>query len=139
MFTIPYIKMSREAKEIQENWKKRELDRITDIDGTKQGYLTFNTHWIARIISSEDFLEEYIWLPRVDQLQEMLICKYPEGQCPSYKFRDMVREFYEFVEIQFNFYSMEELWLGFVMGKLYNKIWNGQDWEPIDLDEKVGC
>ena len=48
---------------------------------------------------------------------------------PNYK----VWDFYGFVmgveNHRENLYSMEQLWLMFVMKEKYNKEWNGKDWE----------
>lgn len=89
------------------------------------------------------FPSNSIWLPRQDQLQAMLGDKFDD--CV-----DMLERFYwswaayktdeehpwrEFIEprdkekILKDFTSMEQLWLAFIMGEKYNKIW--------DSDKKV--
>jgi hypothetical protein len=65
--------------------------------------------------------EKVIWLPRQDQLQEML------RETEYY----LTWNFYEFVmkSIEPNERrSMEKLWLLFVMKEKFNKTWNGSDW-----------
>lgn len=67
-----------------------------------------------------------LWLPKQDQLQEMLNYRYPVNYAislgrwceglPTSKYN------------QVNLYSMEQLWLAFVMKEKFNKIWNGEDW-----------
>jgi hypothetical protein len=79
-----------------------------------------------------------IWLPRQDQLQAMI---------PGYTFIDLVQciwdEFAEYdgdgsifatPEDLKNITSMEQLWLAFVEHELYQKTWNGEDWQAIDLN-----
>lgn len=79
-----------------------------------------------------------IWLPRQDQLQKMVLKKYKKG------FRrnnteegypiSFVEDFAQFVRccVAQNYdsvkWSMEQLWLAFVMKEKYGKIWNGEDW-----------
>ncbi|MCK5236306.1 MAG: hypothetical protein KAR06_04895 [Deltaproteobacteria bacterium] len=66
-----------------------------------------------------------VWLPRQDQLQEMV----SDGDCAY----DLFHRF----EIWVNCYdaeisqlelSMEQLWLAFVMKEKYNKVWKGEEW-----------
>jgi len=72
-----------------------------------------------------------IWLPRQDQLQEMV--------APKEDVQHLLLHFYNRVGALFNekdkpwlqFKSFEQLWLAFVMKEKYNKIWNGKDWEKI--------
>ena len=78
-----------------------------------------------------------IWLPRQDQLQEMV---------PEYSHFGLVGAFYDFVFCPQNpdrtkgdeakyvkdypkqFTSMEQLWLAFVMKEKFNKRWDGEMW-----------
>lgn len=85
-------------------------------------------------------LDDCIWLPRQDRLQEMI--KKPEESAYGLTVRLL-----EFIDTQgfgkdrtaskdINFIlnivramSMEQLWLAFVMHEKFNKTWNGEDWE----------
>lgn len=71
-----------------------------------------------------------IWLPRQDQLQDMIFeshelnynkSMYPQIEC-----------FYNFSVSMYKYKyppnSMEQLWLAFVMKEKFNKTWNGTDW-----------
>ena len=67
-----------------------------------------------------------IWLPRQDQLQEMV--------CGGWGLQTICTRIEEFskasdggVSITIDG-SMEQLWLAFVMKEKYNKIWNGEEW-----------
>ena len=89
-----------------------------------------------------------IWLPRQDQLQEMV---FKDRVCLHYQGRELIKDFYIFthpedgLEAMFihssinktiskkcgyisQFTSMEQLWLAFVQKELYKKTWNGTDW-----------
>ena len=65
------------------------------------------------------------WLPSQDDLQKMVFDKSA--------FRTSAI-FWNFCiskssVIDGNTYSMEQLWLAFVMKEKYNKVWNGKDWK----------
>lgn len=59
-----------------------------------------------------------IWLPRQDQLQEML------GG-----FGDASNLLIDFVEDVQAHRSFEQFWFSLVMQEKYNKVWNGEDWK----------
>ena len=72
-----------------------------------------------------------VWLPRIDQLQEMI--KTPELEDPFC----MCVAFYKWwSEAKANwdndpdngYSTMEQLWLGYVMQQLHGKKWNGDEW-----------
>jgi len=72
---------------------------------------------------------EWAWLPRQDQLQEILWGN--NFSLPNAE----LKVFYESVHYQNEgkyykkFTSMEQLWLAFVMKEKYNKTWNGKKWQ----------
>ena len=63
--------------------------------------------------------DECIWLPRQDQLQEMIGCK-----AGNHKITML-----DFVRKAEYFYSLEQQWLGFVIYRLHNKKWSGSEWK----------
>ncbi len=70
--------------------------------------------------------QEGIWLPRQDQLQEMI----DNGWTG-----DLIRRFY-FWGKEYGFQtkaidSMEQLWLAFVMQERHKKHWDGEKWQHI--------
>lgn len=82
----------------------------------------------------EDFIENLIWLPRQDQLQEMVIGN-------GNKFKNHIHALNFFIDFQYDeefdekkedyiikYASMEQLWFAFVMKEKYNKVWGGEDW-----------
>ena len=68
-------------------------------------------------------LEECIWLPRQDQLQEMIQDRFqrPQDLCV------VALELFRATAVGYCS-SMEQLWLAFVMKEKYNKIWKEKDW-----------
>jgi hypothetical protein len=105
-----YIEMCEAAEEIQElEFIRDENSSFFDGDSFENGGYQ-------------------IWLPRQDQLQEILGI----GNFSTVGLIDAFR-----VEI-FNFYrdkytSFEQLWLQFVMKRIYNKIWNSEtkNWDSV--------
>ena len=90
---------------------------------------------------------EYIWLPRIDQLQEIMseslwemIDKFadwlPIGNSVEYGVIGSVC-WAKHKEYTSQFTSMEQLWLAFVMKKKYNKIWNGEEWVVQEVYVKI--
>jgi len=70
-------------------------------------------------------INNVIFCPRQDQLQEMLKDKYAWSK----KFpHDLIWDFSSFIQDNEKINSMEQLWLAFVMKEKFNKIWNGEDW-----------
>ena len=116
-----YIKMCYEAKELQD-----------------RDFVYFMTH-------PKEYVGEYncehggvmTWLPRQDQLQEMIKFEPWEGQTTSlhrlfFKFREFVQndDADTWWDFKGDFTSMEQLWLAFVMKEKYNKVWNNAQWIP---------
>jgi len=74
-----------------------------------------------------------IWLPRQDQLQEMVDANHLDNHRYSNR---MVIQFFPIVmptcdieecaKVKIN--SMEQLWLAFVMKEKFNKTWDGKNW-----------
>ena len=65
----------------------------------------------------------FIWLPRQDQLQEMM---HGEDYLDDY---ELSKDFVEYIEMTaYNRETIEQLWLAFVMKEKHNKTWNGEEW-----------
>jgi hypothetical protein len=129
-----YILMCSKAQEIQDN---KPNDFYTD----NHNYLSIGES--SGKINEIDGMQEkgdIIWLPRQDQLQEMLKSvewfyneNNPSGMMDSLYYIYMCcsssNEF-NYTEYVKQFKSFEQLWLSFVMNEKYNKIWdkNKQEW-----------
>ena len=119
-----YINMCEQAVEIQKKWVSELGDFYTT--NVSIGMEEYNTYVFMGLLD-----EGFIWLPRQDQLQDMLREKYPN----HYMFlKDMIIGFrnWFFEEDLFmgmeHFDSMEQLWLAYVMHELYSKQWSGTEW-----------
>ena len=67
----------------------------------------------------------FVWLPRQDQLQEMIV----NPTLNISEFSKWALEAIENADYYMQFDSWEQLWLGFVMKKKFGKAWNGEEWE----------
>jgi len=132
-----YVEMCRKAVEIQELWKPEAGDwTLSHRDGVKPldsitislaGLTPFGANG-ARIRS------DMIWLPRQDQLQEM-VCS---------DIRILIDSFVDCfngiacIKLSsgmknsglhiIDFDSMEQLWFAFVMHEKHGKKWDGEEW-----------
>jgi hypothetical protein len=70
--------------------------------------------------------KKVVWLPRQDQLQEMVKLEREN----NYFLLDRFNSFVQTVSISQNLLlkSLEQLWLAFVMKEKYNKVWEGGKW-----------
>jgi len=145
--TETYIKMCN-CKEIQERYNPDEFSFLFDYTlkdnyGDKRyiGTREYNIPQLPKIqqvfVAYDGYEWLCIWLPRQDQLQEMVIGKgvlvgdwldildhfvMSEGGLFDFFDEHRIGETYNYTK------SMEQLWLAFVMKEKYNKIWNGEDW-----------
>ena len=116
--TKKYIEMCAKAKEIQELWVEKQrngdwLEWYDDIRKTTYvGIYTFD-----RILVHPRL---HVWLPRQDQLQEMVISDFDDVQ-------DMFYNFGRWIYNEPN-KTAEQFWLGFVMDNKYEKRWDGKKW-----------
>ncbi len=122
--TKQYILMAEKAEEIQKAWKPIIGDVFMGSDDVMPG------RSYAIYIGILENKETSIWLPRQDQLQEMIDWNNYGSYHTSLKVA-MLEEFYKTVKISIEpeDISMEQLWLAFVMKEKYNKVWTGQDWK----------
>jgi hypothetical protein len=144
-----YIEMCEKATDIQQNWLNHDTEG--DFAVPSKTVRSYNGFWELQpnkvlIVGNDD---EYdltitkqgdinktgaIWLPRQDQLQEMVGVKTAGDleDCGLLKGWDdgsgwAAIDGYRDSRIFDNF-SMEQLWLAFVMKEKYNKTWDGVDW-----------
>ncbi len=125
-----YIKMCEKAEEIQNEWYQHTSDT--------RDFIWCPTHRKLWAVLQQGYLCEKnkpcttkgIWLPRQDQLQEMVHFTCSKG--------DVQRLLRYFIERSPDVQSMEQLWLAFVMKEKYNKTWKGTDWVS-DLGSRLYC
>jgi len=95
-------------------WEGSELCEYlapSELEGVAYLYSACPENWKAR--------PDTIWLPRQDQLQEMV------GQ-PYSRPSKQLRELAEFSDEGHPSASFEQLWLAFVMKEKYGKTWKGE-------------
>lgn len=114
-----YIKMCEGAVDVQELWKPKERDCF--YWKTSKEILYVGSYQNPEYELGKD----EIFIPRQDQLQEMI-----EGAGTGV---NLVRVFDNWIKenLPFNgeiIYSMEQLWLAFVMSEKFDKIWDGSEW-----------
>ena len=114
-----YIKMCAKAEKIQQGWGLFDGDFIYYTDVWKQ----FSGVSVYPAINQ--FRSTYIWLPRQDQLQEML--KVKGVPIPSVAWVGYLLCLLQY-DVGLKCTSMEQLWLAFVMRERFGKVWNGETW-----------
>lgn len=129
-----YIKMCKKAKEIQKLWKPITGDLYVDNRQTKkEAEITPSGIFLRHVIDGQE--EWFIWLPRQDQLQEMIDDPIEFAIDKFYSLQEYGNAFHDYIDNQTDskywksMQSMEQLWLAFVMKEKYNKVWDGKDWE----------
>ncbi len=130
-----------------------EIQGRTFIQGDYYGYwyivegetLPHGNGWNIWVDSPEYDVPGGIWLPRQDQLQEMVNTvgilgqlrtlidwcddPYGFGSMPFPWQFDKLEAWHEHIE---SLTSMEQLWLAFVMKEKHGKTWNGKEWRDGD-------
>lgn len=135
-----YIKMCEKAEEIQKLCSLEELTTSPNpepyITTHLDSYFYINHPW------RDTWTYKVIWLPRQDQLQDMVGQYYAEQDemvFSSHYIKVAFLDFATWMGIQYRpkpfvcvptncFDSGGQLWLAFVMQEKYNKIWDGEDW-----------
>jgi frataxin-like iron-binding protein CyaY len=145
-----YILMCEKAEEIQKlKIPKFSFVIVVDSFGnrgskcqgiTTAGYNCYNRHHVFMLSNPYAGISKksLTWLPRQDQLQEMVKEDFTTKESRLYA---KISHFNNFLEIDdkeeryplnedlINKHpSMEQLWLAFVMKEKYQKIWNGKEW-----------
>jgi len=146
-----YRHMCIEAKEIQKLWEPREgdfayyndcghFDNIHCISGAMLSEHSDEHELFTEVLGNTNrwlttgkfdcLTGVYTWLPRQDQLQEMIKIQSETAWGLQIRFYNWVNWY---IDAQHPIMaidgSMEQLWLGFVMYQKYHKIWTGKDWK----------
>ena len=124
-----YIKMCEKAEEIQ---KQKEAEGLEhgDYIYAKDGLdFWFHTGKVELLVGKPEYryaLLGVIFIPRIDQLQEMVPSKIGGN------FWDVLIDLFKWINHKkWSDYvprSMEQLWLAFGMFKKYNKVWTNNEW-----------
>jgi hypothetical protein len=139
MDTSPeYVKMCAVADEIQKVWELSDGDFYYNQKRKDKSVIVVLNGWLNSRTSFDRFHQsDYSWLPRQDQLQEMIMSLY-NGDDPIYKIATknsqcdiLLRRFKKFTLAEVSLLRLttfEQLWLAFIMKEKYNKIWDGNKW-----------
>jgi len=119
-----YIKMCEKAIEIQKLWRMKPKH---DFFVFKKDYSLPECPSCCYTEHSSQRLENFIWLPRQDQLQSFIIPDFSGTYWVIDQFFHWIRNYSGIRTFKDNT-SMEKLWLWFVMNEKYQKTWNGEDW-----------
>ncbi|MDQ7787578.1 MAG: hypothetical protein RDU01_08210 [Thermodesulfovibrionales bacterium] len=143
--TNRYILMCQKALEIQDLWRPKQCDIIIEQEMIEAG-LSFCKQGASEVqvvnLYYDEGTEQYqqeceelrniaVWLPRQDQLQ--YIIEPDESKVCLIIHHVLSDKYYyspkdTYIEPHKVFYSMEQLWLAYVLKAKYNKIWNEEDW-----------
>ena len=134
--SVEYIEMCEKAQEIQEYNYFGNNEENSCVLYSKD-YKTTIVHPIS--VTPKLLDNHFIWLPRQDQLQEMILKEndnlgLPEGRDVSIMLVSNLWHFQREILVGINILTtMEEWWLGLFMHMTYNKRWNPdtKEWEKI--------
>ena len=117
--------MCKKSKEIQQfNWgRDGDFSFFEGDDDVSEGIQVWllADGWYPR-------KESFIWLPRQDQLQDMIVTLGMSSATFLQTMANKVWDSMQSCDYYLQFKSMEQLWLAFVMFDIWNKKWNGKDW-----------
>ena len=120
-----YVEMCEKAEEIQ----KRDFENGDIIFYKNKWGMYFKEKFYEEMVFNDNTLIKYelnpIWLPRQDQLQEII------GNIGMNRLMSKAYKMFGSLEVsnpKLKEVSMEQLWLAFVMKEKYKKTWNGKDW-----------
>ena len=152
-----YIEMCRKATELQELWKPEIGDYCVCPIHSDELPIEILTHDGRQPILQNVLPPQitYVWLPRQDQLQEMVVdacqcrmdwmhkgtelnnftnwccCYFDKQQCDYASEHNWEKNIPNFCR------SWEQYWLVFVMLTKYKKVWNITEWETCKYEVKL--
>jgi hypothetical protein len=120
-----YIKMCESAKAAQKQWKPELGDFFVSMS---LGLTSACQSITSDLEKKASYLKtiKAVWLPRQDQLQEMVIDKYATPWDLAIAFSNILMD--DKTSYFDNFDSMEKLWLVFIMLEKYKKKWEEGAW-----------
>jgi len=120
-----YIKMCESAKAVQKQWKPEFGDFFVSMSLDLTSACQSITSDLEKKASYLKTIKA-VWLPRQDQLQEMVIEKYATPWDLAIAFSNVLMD--DKTSYFDNFDSMEKLWLVFIMLEKYKKKWEEGTW-----------
>jgi len=150
--TNRYVMMCQKAEEIQNLWSPKQCDFIINHEDMEEG-LSFckPAESMVQVVGMyyddqdgekfqqerEDLKEQALWLPRQDQLQKII--EPDNARVYSLTSIVMERQYHDYtknasVAASELFYSMEQLWLAYIMKEKFHKVWNEEEWAMEEKD-----
>ncbi len=120
-----YIKMCEYATVIQKQWKPDFGDFFVSLSSGRTSPCQSVVSELERKASYLKTIKA-VWLPRQDQLQDMVIGKYPTSWDLAIAFSNALMA--DNVSYFDRFDSMEKLWIAFVMIEKHRKTWKDGEW-----------
>ncbi len=115
-----------EKKIWPEKDKFQEIQVLSYLPSIKGYYVTKTTSGEDRSFTEEEYLKNgFIWLPRQDQIQEMI------NYCSTNFICGLYDWFVEPGGREDEFDSYEKLWLAYYMWEYHKKTWDGKKWASI--------
>jgi hypothetical protein len=120
-----YIRMCESAKVIQEKWKPEFGDFFVSMS---LGLTSLCQPITSALEKEASYLEKIkaVWLPRQDQLQEMVIENHAMPWDLALAFSNVLMG--DNASYFDSFDSMDKLWLAFIMLAKYKKQWKEGEW-----------
>jgi hypothetical protein len=120
-----YINMCVSAEKIQKQWKPEFGDFFVSMS---LGLTSACQPITSDLEKKKSYLKtiKAVWLPRQDQLQEMVIERYATPWDLAIAFSNVLMG--DNASYFDNFDSMEKLWLAFIMHEKYKSTWKDGDW-----------
>ena len=149
--TNRYAMMCQQAEEIQSLWRPKQCDFIINFTDLEEG-LSFcrSAESVIQVVNMyydeqdgdnylqecEDLKEQALWLPRQDQLQKII--EPDNANVHAVMIKVMETRYHDsskkaLVSAPELFYSMEQLWLAYIMREKYNKVWNEEEWVTEEI------
>lgn len=122
-----YIKMCAKAVEIQQMQKSAPDFGMPDFEGCCDHYLAcdIDEERESRCEKCYGYPKNLCWLPRQDQLQEMVPGSIISVSAEILNMNSLNgREWSK----RFEIHHLEKIWLAFVMHKKFGKLWDGEHW-----------
>lgn len=131
-----FIKMCSKAQEIQEPQEPLKFSKYSyywlpqqslSPEYLNDGRFKMNCLTIEPSYWLNEMDAKIVWLPRQDQLQEMIYKDIGTSEIMIVNYTD---NFSLRLELDDAFYAttLEQCWLLFIMKEKFNKTWNGEDW-----------
>lgn len=132
-YSVTYIRMCRKGQgDIKMFWK---MNPHHDMWYNGFRVLPVASHPLAMTEQTEIF-----WMPRVEQLQDILMDDFPESS-KTWQRWEILTNFFEFIDFKDadkdelkEDETFEQWWLLFFMHKKFKKTWDGKDWVEEALE-----